>query len=46
MELYTMPLRIFHYLHCLCINESTSEEGKKNKQAEIENDMIEEAIGG
>lgn len=46
MELYNMPLNIFHFLHCVCLNEQRSEEGRKNKENELENDVIEEAIGG
>ena len=41
-----MPLDIFHFLHCVALNESRSEEGKKSKQAEQTTDAIEEAIGG
>jgi len=41
MELYDMEIGMFHYLHALVLNESRSEEGKKNKAAEELQDQME-----
>lgn len=41
-----MPLNIFHYLHCLALNESRSEQGRKNKENEMTEEAMNEAIGG
>ena len=35
-----LPMGTFHYLHTLVLNESRSEEGKKNKQNEMIVDEI------
>ena len=45
-EIYNLPLGTFHYLHTLVLNESRSEQGKKNKQNEMLGDQLEESLTG
>ena len=43
-EILNLPLGTFHYLHTLVLNESRSEEGKKNKQKEMISDELEQTL--
>ena len=43
-EITNLPLSTFHYLHTLVLNESRSEQGKKNKQNEMISDELEQTL--
>lgn len=41
MELFNLPIGIFHYLDCMVLNEMKSEQARKQKEAELAADEIE-----
>lgn len=41
MELYNMPMSMFHYLDCMVIEEMKSEEARQRKANELANDELE-----
>lgn len=41
MELYNLPIGVFHYLDCMVLNEMKSEEAKERKGKEMAADAIE-----
>lgn len=44
MELYNLPIGVFHYLDCMVLNEMKSEEARQRKEKEMVSDAIEDEV--
>lgn len=44
MELYNLPIGVFHYLDCIVISEMKDEKARKAKEKELANDEIEASL--
>lgn len=45
MDLYNMPIGVFHYLDCKVLREMKDEYARQRKENEIANDHLEESMG-